>query len=305
MNFRQLDLNLLRVLVAIHHSASVTAAGKALALSQPATSNALARLRRFFDDELFVRSPTGLQPTRLCEELAPAMQAQLLAMENLLMRQQPFEPRQAAMHWRLSLSDLGEILFMPGIAQALSKHSPNSRLSNLAVAAPQVSGALEAREIDLAVGILQAQHRSIRRERLFQEDFMAVAQPSWRPAVASRSGPLGREQLSQARFVVVSPLATYHGSVETMLERMRLHDRIALRTRHFGAVADLLDDSDKVALIPQMYALDLARRRGLKAYRIQGANSYEVHLLWHSSTERNEAHQWMRALVRKLFQRAQ
>lgn len=305
MNFRQLDLNLLRVLVAIHHTGSVTAAGNALALSQPATSNALARLRRFFDDELFVRSPTGLQPTRLCEELAPAMQAQLLAMENLLMRQQPFDPREAAMHWRLSLSDLGEILFMPGIAQALSDLSPHSRLSNLAVAAPQVSGALEAREIDLAIGILQPQHRSIRRERLFQEDFMAVAMPSWRPASGNRSGPLSRDQLSQSRFVVVSPLATYHGSVETMLERMRLQDRIALRTRHFGAVADLLDHSDKVALIPQMYALDLARRRGLKAYRIQGANSYEVHLLWHSSTDRDEAHQWMRALVKKLFQRAQ
>ena len=35
MNFRQLDLNLLRVLAAIHRTGSVTAAGKALALSQP------------------------------------------------------------------------------------------------------------------------------------------------------------------------------------------------------------------------------------------------------------------------------
>ena len=60
MNFRQLDLNLLRVLAAIHRTGSVTAAGKALALSQPATSNALARLRDYFADDLFVRAPTGL-----------------------------------------------------------------------------------------------------------------------------------------------------------------------------------------------------------------------------------------------------
>ncbi len=303
MNFRQLDLNLLRVLVAIHHSGSVTAASKALALSQPATSNALARLRRFFDDELFVRSPSGLQPTRLCEQLAPAMQAQLQAMENLLRGQQPFDPREAAMHWRLSLSDLGEILFMPGIAQALSAHSPASRLSNVAVAAPQVSGALEAREIDLAIGILQAQHRAIRRERLFREHFMAVAQPSWRPPQARAGAALSREQLGSSRFIVVSPLATYHGSVETMLERLRLQDRIALRTRHFGAVAELVHDTGHLALVPQMYALGLAKRQGLKAYRIEGAPSYEVHLLWHGSTERDEAHQWMRALVKQRFQR--
>lgn len=303
MNFQRLDLNLLRVLVAIHRCGSVTAASKALNLSQPATSNALARLRRVLDDELFVRSPSGLQPTRLCEQLAPAMQAQLLALENLLVGQQPFQAMEAHMHWRLSLSDLGEILFMPGIAKALSEQSPQSRLSNVAVAAPQVSGALEAREIDLAIGILQAQHRAIRRERLFREHFMAVAPPSWRPVPSIRGATVGREQLSQAQFLVVSPLATYHGSVETMLERMRLQDRIALRTRHFGAVADLVHFTGNVAIIPQMYALDLVRRQGLKAYRIEGAPSYEVHLLWHGSTDKDEAHQWMRSLVRQLFLR--
>lgn len=54
MNFRQLDLNLLRVLCAVYRCGSVTEAGRQLALSQPATSKALARLRTFFDDELFV-----------------------------------------------------------------------------------------------------------------------------------------------------------------------------------------------------------------------------------------------------------
>jgi DNA-binding transcriptional LysR family regulator len=79
MNFRQLDLNLLRVLCAVHRSGSVTEAGRQLALSQPATSNALARLRRFFDDALFVRSPSGLHPTRLAQRIAPAVAAHLCA----------------------------------------------------------------------------------------------------------------------------------------------------------------------------------------------------------------------------------
>eukprot|EP01034_Spumella_vulgaris_P043474 gene43474-53997_t len=79
LNFRSLDLNLLRVLAAIHRTGSVTAAGKALALSQPATSNALARLRDYFADDLFVRSPAGLKPTRLCERIAPDVAAWLQA----------------------------------------------------------------------------------------------------------------------------------------------------------------------------------------------------------------------------------
>nr|MCU0942977.1 LysR family transcriptional regulator [Hydrogenophaga sp.] len=128
MNFRQLDLNLLRVLAAIHRTRSVTAAGRALALSQSATSNALARLRHFFDDELFVRSPAGLQPTRLCETVAPAVQAQLRALEAAVTGQEDFDPATSEMHWRLSLSDLGEMLFLPSLAAALRAQAPRAHL---------------------------------------------------------------------------------------------------------------------------------------------------------------------------------
>ena len=82
MNFRQLDLNLLRVLCAVYRLGSVTEAARQLALSQPATSNALARLRTFFDDELFVRSPRGLHPTRRAQRIVPAVMAQLQALES-------------------------------------------------------------------------------------------------------------------------------------------------------------------------------------------------------------------------------
>src|SRR5690606_13338062 len=104
MNFRQLDLNLLRVLAAIHRTGSVTAAGKALSLSQPATSNALARLRDYFQDDLFVRSPGGLQATRLCERLAPEVQAQLQLLEAAVTVRDQFDPAHSDMRWRLSLS---------------------------------------------------------------------------------------------------------------------------------------------------------------------------------------------------------
>ena len=121
MNFRQLDLNLPRVLAAIYRTGSVTLAGKALSLSQPATSNALARLRGFFEDELFVRAPSGLKPTRLCEQLAPGLLAQLLALETLVTGHEEFDPAHADMHWRLSLSDLGEMLFLPELAGAMRR----------------------------------------------------------------------------------------------------------------------------------------------------------------------------------------
>lgn len=301
MNFRQLDLNLLRVLAAIHRTGSVTLAGKALSLSQPATSNALARLRDFFEDELFVRAPSGLTPTRLCEQLAPAVRAQLLALETLVTGQEDFDPAHSDMHWRLSLSDLGEMLFLPELAGALRSQAPGARLSNVSVAATGVAAALEAREIDLAIGILQPKHRGIRTELLFREQYVAMASPQWRPASGRSGRTLTPRQLAEASYVVASPTATFHGSVEQMLVRMKLEDRIVLRARHFGALPELALTSDLLSIVPEMYARKLRQRHDFRVLGLPGSPAYEVRLVWHGSTEKHPAHQWMRALVQKLF----
>ena len=301
MNFRQLDLNLLRVLSAIHRTGSVTKAGKALALSQPATSNALSRLRDFFEDELFVRAPSGLKPTRLCEQLAPSVNAQLLALETLVTGHEEFVPAASAMHWQLSLSDLGEMLFLPQLAGELRKQAPGAKISNISVAADDVAAALEAREIDIAVGILQPHHRGIRTDLLFREHYVAVAAPKWRPASGRSSRTLTTQQLAEASFVVASPTATFHGSVEQMLVRMKLEDRIVVRARHFAALPELALTSDLLSIVPEMYARYLRERYDFRVWGIPGAPAYEVRLVWHSSTDGDPSHQWMRALVQKLF----
>ncbi|MDB5963734.1 MAG: LysR family transcriptional regulator [Polaromonas sp.] len=304
MNFRQLDLNLLRVLAAIYRSGSVTLAGKALSLSQPATSNALARLREYFEDDLFVRAPTGLKPTRLCEQMAPAVLAQLLALETLVTGHEEFDPATSAMHWQLSLSDLGEILFLPGLAGALRSEAPGARLSNISVAADDVAAALESRDIDFAIGILQPRHGGIRTELLFREHYVAVAAPHWRPASGRSGRALTARQLAEASFVVAAPTATFHGSVEQMLTRMKLQDRIVLRARHFGALPELALTSDLLSIVPEMYARNLSQRHDFRIWELPGAPSYEVRLVWHGSTDRDPAQRWMRSLVHKLYRRA-
>ena len=307
MNFRQLDLNLLRVLSAIHRTGSVTAAGKALALSQPATSNALARLRDHFKDDLFVRSPSGLQPTRLCERLAPGVQAQLQTLEALVSVRDDFDPARSEMRWRLSLSDLGEMMFLPPLAAALRQQAPQAHVTNVSVAAEDVPAALESRDIDFAIGILQPRHRGVRADLLFREHYVALTSSRWRPA----SGPAGRtlsaRQLAEASLVVASPTATFHGSVEKMLVRMKLSERIVLRARHFGALPELALNTDLLTIVPQMYAANLGQRHDLRVWELPraAAPSYEVRMVWHASTAQDPAHQWIRAQVHRLFGRTE
>lgn len=79
------------MLCAVNRSSSVAEAGRQLALSQPATSIALARLRRRFGDALFVRSPAGLHPTRLVQRIAPEVAAHLGALEATLTASEHFD----------------------------------------------------------------------------------------------------------------------------------------------------------------------------------------------------------------------
>jgi DNA-binding transcriptional LysR family regulator len=303
MNFRQLDLNLLRVLATIHRTRSVTAASKALSLSQPATSNALARLRHFFDDELFVRSPTGLKATRLCERVAPAVLAQLQALEIAVAGHDAFDPATSPMRWQMSMSDLGEMMFLPPLAAALRRQAPHAHLSNISVGAADVAAALDNREIDCAIGILQPRHRGIRTDLLFRERYVAIASPSWRPASGGRRRVLTRGELAQAALVVSSPTATFHSGVEEMLARMKMSDRIVMRVRHFGALPEIALTTDMLAIVPDMYARSLQQRHDLSTWELADAPAYEVRLVWHASTEKDPAHRWMRALVHELFAR--
>lgn len=301
MNFRQFDLNLLRVLAALHRTRSVTEAGKALSLSQSATSNALARLREAFKDELFVRSPRGLQPTRLCETMAPAVLAQLRSLESVVTGHESFDPLTSRMHWKLSMSDLGEMLFLPPLAAALRAQAPHTRLSNISVAAAAVAAGLENREIDCALGILQPRHRGVHAQLLFREQYVAMTSAGWRPASGRVGRSLSMAQLGQAALVVASPTATFHTSVEQMLASMKLDGRIVLRARHFGALPELALTSDLVAIVPQAYAMSLRQRFDFRLWQLPDAPFYDVRMVWHASTDRDPAHLWMRALLQRLF----
>jgi DNA-binding transcriptional LysR family regulator len=302
MNFRQLDLNLLRVLCAVYRSGSVTEAGRQLSLSQPAASNALARLRRSFDDELFVRSPTGLHPTRLAQRLALQVAAHLRDLEATLAAGEPFDPVHGRVRWRLSMSDLGEMMFLPPLARVLRSESPLSQVSNVSVDAARVSAALEARDIDLAIGILLPEHRGIASESLFHEHFVAITGRDWRPAIGRAGKVLTTQQLARAALAVAAPAATFHGSVEKMLTRLKLSDHAVVRVRHYGALPELVSCTDLLAIVPQMFANAVLPRHAVRVWELPGHGPRDdVRMMWHQSASNDPAHAWLRQCVRSMF----
>ena len=196
------------------------------------------------------------------------------------------------------------MMFMAPLAHALRSDAPASRLSNVPVPAAAVGRALESREIDLALGILEAKRHGIASETLFSEHYVALTASGWRPADGRRGATLSAAQLAQSSLVTAAPTATFHDGVDRMLAALQLGDRVVLRTRHHGALPLLVTGSDLLAIVPLMYARSLLPRYDLRLWELPGHGpAYDVRMLWHDSVTQDPGHQWLRDLVRTLFAR--
>ncbi|RIK96274.1 MAG: LysR family transcriptional regulator [Burkholderiales bacterium] len=297
--FARLDLNLLRVLVAMARFRSVTEAGRHLSLSQPATSNALARLREAFDDPLFVRAPGALAPTPLAARVAPIVARHLEELEAALGEHQPFDPASSATEWRLSLSDLGEIVFLSAIVEAVRSDAPHTRVTNAAVPVERVADALAHREIDLAVGIMDPRQRGLRSTVLFRERYVALSRRDCPRAWRTRRG------FADAPLAVASPTATYHGEIAERIERVRLHSGIVVHARHFSTMPDLVARGRLVAIVPEMFASMACERHDLAMWPIPTPTPrYDVCMVWHGALDTDPAQQWLRERVLQAFGRS-
>jgi len=296
--FARLDLNLLRVLVAIARFRSVTEAGRHLSLSQPATSNALARLREAFDDPLFVRAPGALAPTPLAARVAPIVARHLEELEAALGEHRPFDPASSATEWRLSLSDLGEIVFLSAIVEAVPSGAPPPPRADAPGPVRGVAGARGNGEIDPAGGIMAPRQRGLRSTVLFRERYVALSRRDCPRAWRTRRG------FADAPLAVASPTATYHGEIAERIERVRLHSGIVVHARHFSTMPDLVARGELVAIVPEMFASMACERHDLAMWPIPTPTPrYEVCMVWHGALDTDPAQQWLRERVLQAFGR--
>src|SRR5215831_8656175 len=156
MNVHDLDLNLLRVFDAVLREKSVTAAAAGLRLTQPAVSNALARLRALFEDPLFVRSSAGMDATPFARELSEPVRQALALLDSALAHGPGFDPATSTRAFRFYMSDLGQIEFLPPLIERVEQSAPGVRLEAAALDVEDIAGALASGTLDLAVGFLPA-----------------------------------------------------------------------------------------------------------------------------------------------------
>ena len=297
MNIQGFDLNLLRVFDAVLRDHSVTAAARHLGLTQPAVSNALARLRALLEDALFVRTPSGMDATPFARELAEPVRQALALLESALAHGPGFDPATSTRAFRFYMSDLGQVEFLPPLVERAQRVAPGLRLEAVALEVEDISDALAAGAIDLAVGFLPGLGPPVRRQPLFRDRYVCLMRAD-HPAAGAR---LTRKAFLEASHALVSYKGG-HRVIEEALERTGLARKIALRVPHFTVVPMVLERSDLILTLPSRVARVYQQRGNFKSLPppVPIAPA-DVAVHWHGRFERDPGNRWLREIIVELF----
>src|SRR3954468_6646559 len=295
VNIQDVDLNLLRVFDAVLRERAVTAAAARLGLTQPAVSNALARLRAVFGDALFVRTPAGMEPTPFARGVAEPVRQALALLESALSHGPGFDPGSSTRAFRFYMSDLGQVEFLPPLVERMQREAPGVRLEAAALDVEDIADALGTGALDLAIGFLPGLGPPVRRRALFRDPYMCLMRADH---------PI--KTLTKRKFLDAShALVTYRGGhrvVEEALERAGLARRIALRLPHFTVVPMVLERTDLICTLPARVARVFERRGKLKSLPPPVPIAVaDVGVHWHERFEADQGNRWLREQIVDLF----
>ena len=298
----ELDLNLLRVLVAIDDKRSVSAAAVELQRSQPSVSAALGKLRGFFADPLFVRSGNTMQPTPRVAEIMGPVREVLSRIGTDIVAAPVFEPARSERPVVLALSDVGEVVFLPSILQRLRHEAPGVCLRSVSLPADEVAGGLEGGTIDLALGYFpNLKRHNFFRQTLFSDSFTCLIRAD-HPVKASRLSP---KQFRQLDHAVVRAESRTEEVIERFLARRRIQRRITLTTPHFASVPPIVEQSDLVVTVPVPLAKYFSTvSAGIRIVRPPfEPPRIDLKQIWHRKFHHDARSRWLRSLMCALFQK--
>jgi DNA-binding transcriptional LysR family regulator len=298
VELQDIDLNLLVLFNQLLVERRVSKVADNLGLTQPAVSNSLARLRKLLGDDLFLRTPTGMQPTPFAEQLAEPVAYALGMIHGALNQRSTFDPKRSTRSFTIGMTDIGEIYFLPTLMDELGRQAPGVSLSTVRNTAVNLKDEMEAGKVDLAIGLLPQLKAGFFQRRLFHQRYVCLFRQGHK---------LDKKKISMTEFsaaehlVVVSP-GTGHGKVDELLERSGIERRVRLTVPHYVAIGNILQATDLVATVPERLAQRMTGPFGL-TYVAHPAKlpDMAINVFWHAKFHRTPDNQWLRTLVFERF----
>ena len=304
-NMDDIQLRDLRVLEIILAQASLTRAAALLDTTQPTLSKSLARLRAHFDDPLLVRDGQRMRLTPRATALQAPLRELLRDADNLgRPGAAAFDPTSSARMFRLLLSDVGMIRFLPPLTAYLASAGPRLRLRAVPLDSHDFESRLASGGADLALGTYAKAPRNLRRQYHYSDGYVSVVrQDHPQRQRLARRGPF-----CAAQHIVVTASDTGHTAhqiAQDTIEAAIAPDRVLLRLPSFIAAALVAAETDGVATLPAVVASSMAGHLRLAIFKTPIAMpSISVAQYWHERYHNDPAHRWLRQTCFRLLGRS-
>jgi DNA-binding transcriptional LysR family regulator len=307
MNLRSFDINLLTVFDAISAEGNQSRAAQRLGMSQPAMSNALARLRATLNDPLFVRTPNGMTPTPCARDLVgPVRQALDLIQAGVerAKRGEKFDYAASTRTIVMMVEGYGDTVIMPRFLDWLMRTAPGVRIrARHEMANTGLSNKLNDGSVDIAIQYTRPQAGELRAKHLLDDEFVSMVRAD-HPTVG--------DTLSLAQFLAL-PHVVYgrlgsrglrNSAIDRDLMRQGLTRNIALQVPGFHSMPIIVQNTTCICTLPRRMAHAYAGGFRLKILKppMQLA-PLSLYLIWGGSMDRDPAHQWLRNSIQEICQR--
>ncbi len=300
LNFRTLDLNLLRVFDVVMAERNLTRAADRLSITQPAVSNALRRLKESIGEDLLTRSPSGVTPTPRAEALWPQVRAALGSLRAALVPGE-FNPQADAASFRIAIADAAAATFMPHLVAQIEHSRTLANLRLLPLTSRDPSRLLERGEADLAIGhfpeavaaLIDAGVEATLRHQPLQE--------SGYVCVMRQGHPLARGELTldgycAAHHLLVSFSGRANGRADQALAALNRERRVVLTVNQYFTAGKVVANSNLLTVLPASFV----GAAGFREKVVTRALPFELKtlhtaMLWHQRHDRVSSHEWLRA----------
>lgn len=295
MDIRAVDLNLLKAFDALAAERAVTRAASRIGLSQPAMSHALSRLRDLFSDELFVRTPSGMEPTARAREIAPLVSSAIEQIEAALNLGAGFDPATSTATFTAGMGEYAEVALVGRLAEAFSRAAPHATLRLRSMHGADAAEQLDRGAIDVAVAHLRNMPPTIGTTLLFRDPFVVVVRKG-HPIAAS---PLTVEAYAAQDHVLVSPRGQSTGALDRLLVDYGQRRRVALLVATYLAVPAALARSNLIATVPSRVATLIAAHAEIEVLPLPMDHAATVSMAWHRRSASEPAQAWFRGLLER------
>lgn len=293
----ELDVKDLKILAGIYRLRSLSALVDELGLAQPSISIRLAKLRSHFDDPLFVRSSTGMQPTTKMDSIIESVRQAIALLEDSFEAGSQFDPAHTQRTVRISLTDGAQLVFLPRLLDRLRSVAPRIRIDAIPLE-QNTARMLESGESDLALGFTYDIPGSFFQQTLFTEHYVCLLRND-HPRVGQR---LSLKRFLEEAHIQVASKGTGHWMMIKALRDLGVERNIAVQVHSFLALAQIVAQTNLIALVPAHMARLLTADVRIRTLRAPIAlPTYDIKQYWHERTHRDPCHQWIRSQIMELF----